>query len=92
MGKTSIDLRGRCGNLVFYRTKTGTRFRSVPLKSNFPGTPAQRAARFRMMAVVRFYQRLKETPLLEAWRVAAVARGGGGNDGEPLYAVYQVEH
>lgn len=45
--------------------------RGSSLKSNFPDTPAQQAVRKRLQSALRFYQRLKETPLLEAWRVAA---------------------
>ena len=45
--------------------------RGTSLKFNFPDTPAQQAARKRLQAAMRFYQRLKQTPLLEAWRVAA---------------------
>ena len=76
MAKTSIDFRGKCGNLIFYRGKKGSLVRGSSLKSNFPDTPAQQAVRKRLQSALRFYQRLKETP----------------HDGEPLYAVYQVEH
>lgn len=70
MAKTSIDFRGKCGNLIFYRGKKGSLVRGSSLKSNFPDTPAQQAVRKRLQSALRFYQRLKETPLLEAWRVA----------------------
>ena len=71
MAKSTNVIRGRCGNLIFYRGKKETLVRGTSLKFNFPDTPAQQAARKRLQAAMRFYQRLKQTPLLEAWRVAA---------------------
>ena len=71
MAKSEIMIRGRIGNMIFYRVKGVTRIRSVPLSTGKPDSSKCRSARLRLIAAVRFYQRLQDTRLRDIWRMAA---------------------
>ena len=61
MAKSEIMIRGRIGNMIFYRVKGVTRIRSVPLSTGKPDSSKCRSARLRLIAAVRFYQRLQDS-------------------------------
>lgn len=65
-------LTGQIGNLITYMVKDQNRVRSRPLVYHDANTPEQQKARKRLTTIVRFYGRLKETPIIEIWRVAAI--------------------
>ncbi len=71
MAKSEIMIRGRIGNMIFYRVKGVTRIRSVPLAVGRPDTLKCQTARLRLIAAVRFYQRLQDSRLRDIWRMAA---------------------
>ncbi len=64
-------LRGKIGNFIIYKVKQQYRIRTAPTEYRDANTPEQQANRNRLTACVRFYQRLRETPLRDAWRTAA---------------------
>ena len=65
-------LQGKYGNLITYDVKGQTRVRSTPLEYHDANTEAQQKSRRRLTIIVRFYSHLKETPIIEIWRVAAI--------------------
>ncbi len=65
-------VQGGYGNLVTYCVKGQNRARSKPLEYHDANTPEQQKARRRICIVTRFYSRLKETPIIDIWRVAAI--------------------
>lgn len=69
--KNLFRIRGRVGNVVLYEVNGKTRVRSTPETIKDPKTPAQRAVRSRLVATLRFYQRLKPTCFAEIWQKAA---------------------
>ena len=71
MAKSEIMIRGRIGNMIFYRVKGVTRIRSVPLSTGKPDSSKCRSARLRLIAAVRFYQRLQDSRFRDIWRMAA---------------------
>ena len=71
MAKSENVIRGRIGNMIFYRVRGVTRIRSVPLSAVRPDALKCRTARLRLIAAVRFYQRLQDTRLRDIWRMAA---------------------
>ena len=71
MAKSENVIRGRIGNMIFYRVRGVTRIRSVPLSAVRPDALKCRTARLRLIAAVRFYQRLQDTRLRDIWRLAA---------------------
>ncbi len=71
MAKSENVIRGRIGNMIFYRVRGVTRIRSVPLSAGRPDALKCRTARLRLIAAVRFYQRLQDTRLRYIWRMAA---------------------
>lgn len=77
MAVSGIELKGRVGNVVYYRVRGKTRIRSLPLQYRDANTPRQQAVRRRLVVAARFYHRLLETPLANMWR--AFARGKKNN-------------
>lgn len=71
MAKCENVIRGRIGNVIYYRVKGVTRVRSVPLSVGRPDSAKWRTARRRLIAAVRFYQRLQDSRLRDIWRMAA---------------------
>ena len=71
MAKSEIMIRGRIGNMIFYRVRGVTRIRSVPLSAVRPDALKCRTARLRLIAAVRFYQRLQDSRFRDIWRMAA---------------------
>ncbi|WP_455510707.1 DUF6266 family protein [Butyricimonas paravirosa] len=65
-------VQGGYGNLVTYCVKGQNRVRSKPLEYHDANTPEQQKARRRICIVSRFYSKLKETPIIDIWRVAAI--------------------
>lgn len=65
-------ITGGYGNLVTYRVKEQNRVRSKPLEYHDANTPEQQKSRYRLRIVTQFYSRLKATPIVEIWRVAAI--------------------
>lgn len=65
------SLRGKIGHFIFYKVKNQLRIRAAPTEYRDANTPEQQSARRRLTACVRFYQRMKETALREAWKTAA---------------------
>ena len=55
MAKSENVIRGRIGNIIFYRVRGVTRIRSVPLSAVRPDALKCRTARLRLIAAVRFY-------------------------------------
>ena len=78
MAKTKELINGKVGNMIFYRVNGETRVRSVPTEYHDANTPEQQQVRLRLVAVVRFYQNLKDTWLREVWRVAAKGQAASG--------------
>ena len=71
MAKSENVIRGRIGNMIFYRVRGVTRIRSVPLSAVRPDALKCRTARLRLIAAVRFYQRLQDSRFRDIWRMAA---------------------
>lgn len=61
-------VKGRIGNTIFSERNGKTYARSVPAAVKNPNTEKQQAVRDRFRVAVRFYQRLKETPLEKVWQ------------------------
>lgn len=57
-----LGIRGRVGNVVFCKLNGKSYMRSVPVK-NDSNTPKQQEVRSRFRVTVRFYQKIKDTPL-----------------------------
>ena len=68
--KNCLGIRGRVGDFVLYRLG-GKTFLRKRAKQNDSNTEEQRAVRARFRTAVRFYQKLKETPLDEVLDIAA---------------------
>lgn len=65
-----FKIRGRVGNTIFTERNGKCYARAVASSVKNPNTPKQQAVRNRFRVAVRFYQRLKETPLNEVWKSA----------------------
>lgn len=63
-----FKIKGRIGNTIFSVRNGKYYARAVPASVSNPNTEKQQAVRDRFRVAVRFYQRLKETPLDEVWR------------------------
>lgn len=59
----AFGLRGRLGNVVFCELNGVPYARRAPEVVNNPNTPKQQAVRSRLRVAVRFFQKLKDTPL-----------------------------
>ena len=75
--KNDLGLRGRLGNCVFYNLR-GKSFVRIQGKSNNPNTEKQLEMRTRFMVAIRFYQRLKETPLKSVLSISAQGKSASG--------------
>lgn len=64
-------IRGKVGNLVVYEVNGKTRVRSTPDSIRNPKTPAQQMARSRLVATLRFYQRVQKTDFAGIWKKSA---------------------
>ena len=71
MATTENAIRGRIGNMIYYRVKGVTRIRSVPISQGMPDSLECRNARLRLIAAVRFYQHLQDKQFRNIWRIAA---------------------
>lgn len=65
-----FKIRGRIGNTIFVGRNGKCYARAVAEKVTNPNTPKQQVVRARFRVALRFYQRLKDTPLGEIWRMA----------------------
>lgn len=63
-----FKIRGRIGNTIFSERNGKYYARAVAESVRNPNTEKQQAVRNRFRVAVRFYQRLKETPLEEVWQ------------------------
>ena len=63
---------GGYGNLITYKVKEENRVRSKPTEYHDANTPEQQNSRRRLIIVNKFYSRLKDTPIIEIWRIAAI--------------------
>ena len=72
--KNCLGIRGRVGDFVLYRLG-GKTFLRKRAKRNDSNTEEQRAVRARFRTAVRFYQKLKETPLDEV--LEGLSKKGG---------------
>ena len=72
MARSEIMIRGRIGNMIFYRVKGVTRITFNPsVEQGKPDSSKCRSARLRLIAAVRFYQRLQDPRFRDIWRMAA---------------------
>ena len=60
--RNEFGIKGRVGNVVFCKLNEKSYMRSVPDRID-PNTPKQQEVRSRFRVAVRFYQKIKETPL-----------------------------
>ena len=60
--RNEFGIKGRVGNVVFCKLNGKSYMRSVPDRID-PNTPQQQEVRSRFRVAVRFYQKIKETPL-----------------------------
>ena len=60
--RNEFGIKGRVGNVVFCKLNGKSYMRSVPDRID-PNTPKQQEVRSRFRVAVRFYQKIKETPL-----------------------------
>lgn len=60
-----LGLRGRLGNVVFCERNGKSYTRGIPTEVYNPNTPKQQAVRSRFRVAVRFFQKLKDTPILD---------------------------
>lgn len=67
----AFGLRGRLGNVVFCELNGVPYARRAPEVVNNPNTPKQQAVRSRLRVAVRFFQKLKDTPLKDILDVSA---------------------
>ncbi|MBC5623549.1 DUF6266 family protein [Butyricimonas hominis] len=65
-----FKIRGRIGNTIFVGRNGKCYARAVATKVTNPNTPKQQMVRARFRVALRFYQRLKDTPLGEIWRLS----------------------
>lgn len=65
------SLRGRIGNLVFYRYRNKVCVRQVPRHVKAPSTPEQIAQQEKIAALAIFYQAMKEAGIYPYWQEAA---------------------
>lgn len=63
-------VKGRIGNTIFSGRNGKCYARAVATSVKNPNTPKQQVSRARFRVAVRFYQRLKDTPLGEVWKQA----------------------
>lgn len=66
------EISGGYGNLIAYKVKTQNRVRSKPLEYHDANTEEQQNSRRRLIVVSRFYSKLKDTDIIEIWRLAAI--------------------
>ena len=72
------NIRGKVGNSVFYRVGSITRVRSAAANYLDANTIKQQENRSRLRVAIRFYQRLVEIGLQEAWYLATQGTGKNG--------------
>ena len=72
------NIRGKVGNSVFYRVGSITRVRSAAANYLDANTIKQQENRSRLRVAIRFYQRLVEIGLQEAWYLATKGTGKSG--------------
>ena len=72
------NIRGKIGNSVFYRVGVVTRVRSAATSYMDANTTKQQESRSRLRVAIRFYRRLVEIGLQEAWYLAAKGTGKSG--------------
>ena len=72
------NIRGKVGNSVFYRVGSITRVRSAAANYLDANTTKQQENRSRLRVAIRFYQRLVEIGLQEAWYLATQGTGKNG--------------
>lgn len=60
--RNEFGIKGRVGNVVFCKLNGKSYMRGVPDRID-PNTPKQQEVRSRFRVAVRFYQKIKETPL-----------------------------
>ena len=65
-----FKIRGRIGNTIFVGRNGKCYARAVAEKVTNPNTLKQQVVRARFRVALRFYQRLKDTPLGEIWRMS----------------------
>ena len=65
-----FKIRGRIGNTIFVGRNGKCYARAVASNVTNPNTQKQQVVRVRFRVAVRFYQRLKDTPLGEIWRLS----------------------
>lgn len=58
--------------MITYKVKEENRVRSKPLEYHDANTLEQQNSRRRLRVVNEFYSRLKDTPIIEIWRIAAI--------------------
>lgn len=66
-----LGWRGRLGKVVFCELNGVPYIRRLPEVVNNPNTPKQQAVRSRFRVAVRFFQKLKDTPLKEILDISA---------------------
>ena len=67
-----FKIRGRVGNTIFTGRNGKYYARAVASSVKNPNTPKQQVVRNRFRVAVRFYQRMKETPLGGIWNLAGI--------------------
>ncbi len=72
------NIRGKVGNSVFYRVGSIMRVRSAAANYLDANTIKQQENRSRLRVAIRFYQRLVEIGLQEAWYLATQGTGKNG--------------
>lgn len=71
-------MKGKVGNTIFFERNGKMFAKRAPTNVRDANTPRQQAIRSRFRVAVRFYQRLKETPLREILNVSAKGIASSG--------------
>ena len=78
MAKTEQEIRGKVGNMVFYKMGSETRVRSTASDFQDADSEGQRSGRSRLRVATLFYQRLTKVISREIWKLAAAGTSQNG--------------
>ena len=78
MAKTEQEIRGKVGNMVFYKVGNEIRVRSTANDFQDADSEGQRSGRSRLRVATLFYQRLTKTISRRIWKLAATGTSQNG--------------
>ena len=78
MAKTEQEIRGKVGNMVFYKVGNEIRVRSTANDFQDADSEGQHPGRSRLRVATLFYQRLTKTISRRIWKLAATGTSQNG--------------